>query len=68
MTAIKSPMAGPTKKCFKAPRFDPTLVASVYWKNGDRVVYYRLNFEDRRAIRYPDDEMWLSRRFSRFAR
>ena len=26
ITAIESPMVGPTKKCFKAPRFDPTRI------------------------------------------
>ena len=44
------------------------LVASVYWKNGDRLVYYRLNIQDRQAIQYPDAEMWLSRGVSRLAR
>ena len=44
------------------------LVAAVYWKNGDLNSCYHLGVQDRAAIHYPDDEMWLSRGVSRLAR
>jgi hypothetical protein len=44
------------------------LVAAVYWKNGDLKACYHLGFQDRAAIHYPDNEMWLSRGVSRLAR
>jgi hypothetical protein len=44
------------------------LVAAVYWKNGGLNPCYYLSFQDRMAIRYPDDEMWLARARSGLAR
>jgi hypothetical protein len=44
------------------------LVATVYWKNGDPITCYYLSIYDRMAIKYPDDEMWLSIKINSFAR
>lgn len=53
--------------CGKCGR-EMVLVAAVYWKNGDLNPCYYLSFQDRMAIRYPDDEMWLARARSGLAR
>jgi hypothetical protein len=44
------------------------LVAAIYWKNGDPITCYYLSIYDRMAIKYPDDEMWLSIKINSFAR
>ena len=43
------------------------LVAAVYWKNGDPIICYYLSIYDRMAIKYPDEEIWLSIKINSFA-